>query len=439
MWQVLRIFRQPKTGVKQAPGGGKDMGLPKPPPFPRGPIDNSSTLSGPGMILFYKTPLQSGEDPADRANRIEIRDVRCRGAMLGTDWMFGDEVLCFTIINSMDWHNPSSTLETTRQDVLITGVEVDGYKSPALGTFENSCACITVLGSLIATDNYNLEGITDGDAFGLSNGGLLAVVPAEGDVTISNSTFRNCRLGPGVVGYKDGNLLFENLTTDGCRGNCLQLFDNSNCRIVVRDCDLFCDSFILPPELAVGGAMDVPSSVGCVVAVQGAPATVGFSANIQWLTLAADGDAHDAHPEAGPIGTWRGQGPAFLPAPSTLNIVENSCRSSSTPNTYCIHVADLSNGVFGVPSIDPRIRYNECQESETCISLEHVVGGRVRNNDCSSKAFGVELYNSTTARVRNNNFNFPPEVAGCEIRILVPGDKIDLSRVVPGAGNCSTG
>jgi hypothetical protein len=64
----------------EAPGGGKDRNEPPPPPFPRRPIEGSTTRSAPALITFYKTPLQPGERPERRANRIEIRDIRCRGA-----------------------------------------------------------------------------------------------------------------------------------------------------------------------------------------------------------------------------------------------------------------------------------------------------------------------------------------------------------------------
>jgi len=45
------------------------------------------------------------------------------------------ESVCITIINSMDWHDPESAPETTRQDVLFSGFEVDGYKSSQFGPF----------------------------------------------------------------------------------------------------------------------------------------------------------------------------------------------------------------------------------------------------------------------------------------------------------------
>ena len=420
----------------EAPGGGKDLGEPKPPDFPRIPLDGSSTRTPPALILFYKTPLQAGEDPDDRANRIEVRDLRCRGAMRGEAWIFGDEVLCINVINSIDWHNPASAPATTRQDVLLSGLEVDGYSTAELGPFENSCACITVLGGPILTDNYDLDGSVDGDALGLVNGGLLGVVPAEGDVTFSNCTFRNCRLGPGIGGVKNGNLLWENIVTDGCRGNCLQIFDNSNCKMEVRDCDLFCNSFLLPPELTVGGATDVPSSLGCVFAVQGITATFGVGQNIRWLTLAIDPAAHAAHPEAGPLGTWRPLGPAFVPEPSTLKIRDVACRSSLTPNTYCLHVVDAGNLAFGLPSISASIKGNACEDSQTCISVEHIEDAEVRNNECSSTAVGVELHNAPGVQLTGNSFEFPAGDPGCEILALSLGDKIDLSRVVPGAGTC---
>lgn len=423
----------------EAPGGGKDQGLPQPQPFPRSPIAGSMTRTAPGLILFYKTPLVAGEDPVDRANRIEVRDVRCRGAMIGSPWTFGDEVLCFTIVNSVDWGNPGSQPQTTRQDVHFSGVEVDGYATEAFPVFGNACACITVLGGLILTDNYNLDGPTDGDALGASNGGLLGVNPAEGNVTFTDCTFRNCRLGPGVVGYRDGTLLFDNIITDGCRGNCLQLFDNSNCRMVVRDCDLFCNSILLPSELTPGGLFDdIPSSLGCVVAFQGTAAAIGFPSNLKWLSLALDPDAHAAHPEAGPIGTWRPLGPTLAPAPSTLRIINNKCLSPGTPNSYCLHVIDAANLAFGLQTISATIRDNQCDGSQTCISVEHVNESRIIDNKCRSLKFGIELHDSLNARTRENRFRFPPGEPGCEIHTLARGEKLDFYRVAPGAGICTS-
>ena len=420
----------------EAPGGGKDQGQPRPPAFPRRSLEGSSTRTWPGLIFFYKTPLQTGQDPDDRANRIEIRDIRCRGAMSGEPWMFGDESVCITMVNSVDWHNPESTPATTRQDVLFSGLEVDGYKSPEFGPFENSCACVTVLGGLILTDNYDLEGSVDGDAIGLANGGMLGVTPAEGDVTFSDCTFRNCRLGPGVVGHRDSTLVWKNILTDGCRGNCIQLIDNSNCSMEVRDSDLFCNSFLLPPEWTVGGATDVPSSLGCVVTLQGLAAALGVPQNVRWASLAVDAAAHGAHPEAGPPGTWRPMGPGLAPEPCALEIRDVACRSSLSPNTYCLHVADLANLAFNTSSIDVLIRDNACEDSATCVGLEHVDQAVVKDNQCASQAFGVELHNAPNAVVFDNQFEFPPGDPGCEIRTLSLGEKIDLSRVLPGAGSC---
>jgi hypothetical protein len=422
----------------EAPGGGRDQGLAKPPPFPRSPIAGTLTRTAPGMLLFYKTPLNPGEDPVDRANRIEVRDLRCRGAMIGEPWTFGDEVLCFTIVNSIDWSSPGSTPETTRQDVVFSGVEVDGYATDEFPVFRNGCACITVLGGLILTDDYDLDGVTDGDALGASNGGFLGVNPAEGDVTFRNCTFRNCRLGPGVVGYKDGNLLFDGVTTDGCRGNCVQLIDNSGCRMEVRNCDLFCDSFLLPPELTPGGFFtDIPSSLGCVVALQGSAATLGFPANLRWLTLALGPVAHAAHPEAGPLGTWRPLGPALVPAASTLRVADSSCRSPGTQNSYCVHVIDMANFAFATETLSATIRDNQCEGSQTCFGIEHVNDCVIRDNRCDSLDFGIELHDAFNASIRDNRFKFPKGTAGCEVRTLEAGDKIDFYRAWPGAGTCT--
>jgi hypothetical protein len=418
----------------EAPGGGRDRNEPPPPPFPRRLVEGSTTKSAPALIVFYKTPLQPGQRLERRANRIEIQNIRCRGAMKGELWAFGDEVLCFNVVNSLDWRNPESAPATTRQDVLISGVEVDGYSTPSFGPFENACACITVLGGPILTSNYDLTGDVNGDALGVENGGLLGVTAAEGDVTFESCTFRNCRLGPGVIGYKNGLVSFENITTDGCRGNCLQIVDADNCQVSVHGGDLRCNSFILPPEF-VGGIVDYPSSLGCIVVLQGAFATVGAPYNVRWHTLANDPGAHAVHPEAGPLGTWRPLGPTAAPRRSVYEIADNECESALTPNTYCIHVIDAARLAFGLVTVDAVVSGNACAGSQTCIALEHVNDGKVMSNTCSSQRFGVELHNSPRAIVRKNSFAFPPS-GGCEIHVLELGQKMDFSRVVLGAGVC---
>jgi hypothetical protein len=405
-----------------------------PPPFPRASVDGSQTKTPPVLIQFYKTPLGLGERPAERANRILIRDLRCRGTMIGEPWAFGNEVLCFNISNSTDWQNDSAP-ETTRQDVVVRGVEVDGYRTAAFAPFDVACACITVLGGAVTTSDYSLTGDVDGDGLGFDNGGLLGVTSAEGNVTFRDCTFRNCRVGPGVIGYRDAEIRFQNIRTDHCRGNCIQLIDIGSSRVRVRDCELVCDSFLLPPEYAAGEE-GIPSSLGCVVAIQGLEAALGFPANIQWLSLAYDEAAHAAHPEAGPLGTWRPTGSQAAPRPSWLSLRGNHCVSSPTPSTYCFHLVDLANLAFGAPTLRAAVRSNSCQGSETCIGLEHIDGGRIVDNRCTSQAFGVELHNTTQAILRHNEFDFPADVAGCEVRVLELGEKIDLSRVVPEAGIC---
>jgi len=417
----------------EAPGGGKDQGQHRPLPFPRRSVDGSPTKNAPGFLFFYKTPLNTGEDPADRANRIEIRDMACRGAAIGEPWALGDEVLCISVSNTIDWHNPGLPLETTRQDVLISRVDAAGYKTSEFGPFGNACACINVLGGLDLTDNYNLEGSVDGDALGLANGGIVGLRPAEGNVTMSDCRLANCRLGPAIAGYKNGTLIFENISTDGCRADCIRFLDNSNCKMIVRDCDLNCNSFTLPPEMAPGGISNQPSSLGCVLGIQGVQAVFGFPQNIQWLTLAFD---PTRHPDPRTIGTWRAQGPSVAPQPSTLKIVDNSCVSTETPFTYCVHLIDGVNLAFGTPTLSVNIRRNDCNDSETCVSLEHVDDALVRNNDCNSQSFGVELHNSPNAQVINNEFNFTSGGAGCEVRMLNLGDKVGFSHVLPGAGSC---
>ena len=304
----------------EAPGGGKDLGDPKPPPFPRELIAGSTTRFAPGLIAFYKTPLQTGEDPADRANRIELRDMMCRGSMIGEEWCFGDEVLCISISNTIDWANPGLPLATTRQDVYISRVDAAGYHTPEFGPFGNACACINVLGGLELTDNYDLTGSVDGDALGKANGGLVGLRAAEGNVTFSDCRLSECRLGPAIAGYRDGTLIFENVSTNRCRADCLRFFDNSNCEEIVRDCDLNCNSFTLPPEYAPAGIPNQPSSLGCVLSIQGAESVFGFPQNIQWLTLAFSPTARAAavaagHPEAAgwPAGSWRPAGVAKFP------------------------------------------------------------------------------------------------------------------------------
>lgn len=419
----------------EAPGGGKERGEPKPPPFPRASINGAITRPAPGYLMFYKTPLQSGEIPEDRANRIEVRNLRCRNAAIGEPWMFGDTVLAINVINSMDWHNPEVEHETTRQDVLVSGIEVDGYRSPAFGPFETACGCVGITGGLRLTANYNLDGVVDGDAQGFANGGLLGFVPAEGDVTIRSCTFRDCRVGPGVYGYRNGVVTFENNTTDGCRANCHAIWDVGGSRITMRSNDLHCDTFLLPPELA-DGATDVPGSLGCMIVLQGVEAAIGYAYNVQWLALANDHAAHERHPEAGPLGTWRPRGPVAAPQPSDLRAIDNHCESSTTPNTYCVHVIDVAKAVFGLGTVRALVLGNACEGSETCVSLEHVEDGRVLHNECASQSFGIELYDSPAALKAGNTFDFPPGVPGCEIRVLAPGEKIDFSRVVAGAGVC---
>lgn len=64
-------------------------------------------------------------------------------------------------------------------------------------------------------------------------------------------------------------------------------------------------------RILVGGASDVPSSLGRVVAVQGMGAVLGYPPNVQWAVLADNVETHARHPEAGPLGTWRPQGPGM--------------------------------------------------------------------------------------------------------------------------------
>jgi hypothetical protein len=203
----------------------------------------------------------------------------------------------------------------------------------------------------------------------------------------------------------------------------------------VHDCELVCDSFLLPPEYAAGEE-GMPSSLGCVAVFQGMEAALGFPANIRWLSLAYDEAARAAHPEAGPLGPWRPAGPLAAPRPSLLSLRGNHCVSSTTPSTYCFHLIDLANLAFGTPTLGASVRGNACQDSETCIALEHVHGGRVVANRCTSQAFGVELHDTTGAIVRDNTFDFPPDVVGCEVRVLELGEKLDPSRVLPEAGVC---
>jgi hypothetical protein len=62
----------------------ESLGSPgSPPPFPRVSVNGSTMKTAPVLIQFYKTPLVPGEDPAAPANRIEIRNLRCRSVMIG--------------------------------------------------------------------------------------------------------------------------------------------------------------------------------------------------------------------------------------------------------------------------------------------------------------------------------------------------------------------
>lgn len=402
----------------------------RPPSFPRVSVNGSLTKTPPTFIQVYRLPVHLGG--SRRPSRITIRDIRFRGAMLHDDlWMFGDETLCVNISNVVDWNQPDTRQETVRQDVTIRNVEVDGYKSASFGIFENGCACITVLGSPVTTPNYNGLGVFDGDAIGAKNGGLIDVVPAQGDVTFKDCIFRNCRLGPGVVGYKDGTVRMIGNEIDGCRGNCMQLIDLGNMEVIIRDNDLFCDPFVLP-GLLTAGIDNLPSSLGCIVAIQGFTAVYGVASNIQYLAL-----SKPANPDNEPLEPWMPQGPGSAPAPSRFWIINNSCRSSETINTYCFHLVDGSNLAFGQPTLSAVVNGNSCDDSETCISLEHVAQALVTRNDCHAEQFGVELHNSRQVRVRDNDFEFPSGAEQCEIRSLQLGDKLDLSRVRDGAGTCS--
>ncbi len=100
-------------------------------------------------------------------------------------------------------------------------------------------------------------------------------------------------------------------------------------------------------------------------------------------------------------------------------------------------MADLANLAFGYPTIAARIAGNDCVDSQTCVGLEHIENGLVLQNRCSSQAVGVELHDSAAVIVKNNRFDFAAGVDGCEVLSLSLGDKIDLSRVKPGAGTCA--
>jgi hypothetical protein len=407
----------------------------RPPDFPRVPIDGSATKSTPGMILFYKRPPEDGDDLSDHANSITVRRIRCRGAMRGEPWAFGDEVLSITVINSIDWADPGVRQVTTRQDFTLSDVDVDGFASGKFGVFGNGCACITALGGLVLTDNYDLQGAV-GDALSFQNGGLLDVTPAQGNVTIERCWFKNCRLGPGVIGYRDGIVRAIGNRTDGCRGNCLQFIDLDNMRVIVRDNHLFCDPIELPDFLTAGAA-GVPSSLGCIVVAQGLTAALGMPYNVQFAALAAKERNPDDPQEFGPKGTWRPQGQASAPRSSNYWVVDNDCVSSTdTPNTYCYHLIDVAHLAFQNVALTAVVEKNTCSGSRTCIGLDHVAGALVARNDCESRGFGIELHNCSVVGVRRNRFEFPAGDEACEIRVLQLGDKLDLSRVVEGAGTC---
>jgi len=421
----------------EQPGGGASMGEELPEGFPRVSVDGASTKSPPACFVFYKTPLLPGESPESRANSIAIEKLTYRGATRADPWALGDETVFAAIFNSFDWNAPDVDQITTRQDVRASQLLVDGYSSPVFGPFENACSCLTIVGGIVLTTNYDLNVSDEDDGFGAANGGVLRVNPADGDVLLDSCTFRHCRFGPNIVGIANGNITVKRVVTDGCRANCVGVYDASGASVLFEGNDLSCDAFLLPPELAAGQT-DVPSSIGCTVVVQGLSASIGMVFNARFLSLATDPLAHMAHPEAGPFGTWRPQGSALAPAPSEFLVQDSTCVSSDTPNTYCIHLVDLVRPVYGAQTlILEAVRDNACVNSQTCISLEHVTVGDVSGNDCASRAFGIELYDSS-AGIEDNSFSFPLGVAPCEIRNLVLGEKIDLSRVVPGAGVCSS-
>ena len=208
---ILTCTDELSVELWEASGGG-----PVPPDFPRFPraeIDDAYTLTPTAVFVLYKTPLQPWEDPASRANRIVVKNLRYRGSSIGELTVFGDETAFLSISNSFDWNDPEGAPETTRQDVVVSGVLVDGYSSPAFGPLENAYSCIAILGGFVATPNYDLDGVVDGDALGPANGGVLRFTPAEGDVSITASTFRNCRNGPLVMGYAGHRIRLANLET----------------------------------------------------------------------------------------------------------------------------------------------------------------------------------------------------------------------------------
>ena len=205
--------------------------------------------------------------------------------------------------------------------------------------------------------------------------------------------------------------------------------------MVVRNCDLFCDSFLLPTELTPGGLFtDIPSSLGCVVAFQGPTAAIGIPSNLRYLQLALDPAAHAAAgPLSGPVGTWRPLGPAFIPAPSTLEIHNTRCRSPNTLNSYCIHAIDVANGFLSIPSLGAvSIHDNDCRGSQTCVGIEHTNDVRINKNKCDSTGFGIELHNSFNADIRDNKFKGGS--TGCEIHTLALGGKAGL-LCCPGSGH----
>ena len=271
----------------EAPGGGKDRNEPPPPPFPRRPVEGSTTRSAPALISFYKTPLQPGERPERRANRIEIRDIRCRGAMKGELWAFGDEVLCINIVNSVDWHHPESAPATTRQDVLISGLEVDGYSTPSFGPFENACACVTILGGPILTSNYDLGGDVNGDALGLETADCSASRPRKATSRSDRARSGTAASDPASSVTRTASCSSRISRPTAAAATACRLSTSASRGVSVRGGDLRCDSFILPPELV--GADHYPSTVSAASSRCKAPSRPSVprrtSAGIRWRTI----------------------------------------------------------------------------------------------------------------------------------------------------------
>ena len=284
---------------------------PPPPPFPRRPFEGSTTRSA--RVLSTSTDAVATRERRRRANRIEIRDIRCRGAMKGElRWRRG------AVHQYRQQRGLAPPGERAGHDAPgrgDIGLEVDSYSTPSFVLRD----CMPASPFWRPDPDVELRfGGRRERRRARPRERRTARRHARGrrrhvqivHVQELPPRTRRCRSQEQPLALREN--LYRRLPR--------QLPADCRCRqlpgVGARG-NLRCDSFILPPEL-VGGVTDYPSSLGCVVALQGAFAAVGVPYNVRWHALANDPVAHAAHPEAGPLGTWRPLGPAAAPRGSVF-------------------------------------------------------------------------------------------------------------------------